>query len=82
VISDNDSIHHTRAVSHHLDTHPHMEPLHSARHSPHDNPVERNWAALTNHVANTAVTRPSRPRQIHPFFRNRSPDQILHPAAP
>jgi len=54
----------------------------SARYSPHDNPVERVWAALKNYVANTAVTWPGRLRQIHSFFRNRSPDQMLNTAAP
>jgi len=33
-------------------------------------------------VANTAVTWPGRLRQIHAFFRNRSPDQMLDAAAP
>jgi hypothetical protein len=33
-------------------------------------------------VANTAVTWPGRLRQIHSFFRNRSPDQMLATAAP
>jgi len=33
-------------------------------------------------VANTAVSWPSRLRQIHSFFRNRSPDQMLATAAP
>jgi hypothetical protein len=33
-------------------------------------------------VANTAVTWPGRLRQIHSFFRNRSPDEMLATAAP
>jgi hypothetical protein len=53
-----------------------------ARYSPHDNPAERIWAALKNYVANTAVSWPGRLRQIHAFFRNRSPDQMLATAAP
>ena len=32
-------------------------------------------------MANTAVTWPGRLRQIHAFFRNRSPDQMLATAA-
>ena len=43
---------------------------------------ERIWAALKNYVANTAVTWPGRLRQIHAFFRTRSPDQMLATAAP
>ncbi|MGH3155512.1 MAG: hypothetical protein ACRDNF_02880 [Streptosporangiaceae bacterium] len=33
-------------------------------------------------AANTAVTWPGRLRQIHSYFRNRSPDQMLDTAAP
>ena len=82
VICDNDSIHHARAVIRYLDKHPRLELLYGARYSPHDNPVERVWAALKNHVANTAVTWPGRLRQIHSLFRNRSPGQMLDAAAP
>jgi transposase len=82
VICDNDSIHHARAVTRYLDTHPRLELLYGARYSPHDNPVERIWAGLKNHVASTAVTWPGRLRQIHSFFRNRSPSQMLAAAAP
>jgi transposase len=82
VICDNDSIHHARAVTRYLEQHPRLELLYSARYSPHDNPVERIWAGLKNYVANTAVTWPGRLRQIHAFFRNRSPSQMLAMAAP
>ena len=61
---------------------PRLELLYGARYSPHDNPAERIWAALKNYVANTAVTWPGRLRQIHSFFRARSPDQMLATAAP
>jgi hypothetical protein len=44
-------------------------------------PAERIWAALKNYVANTAVSWPGRLRQIHAFFRSRSPDQMLATAA-
>jgi transposase len=82
VICDNDSIHHARAVTRYLQKHPRLELLYGARYSPHDNPVERIWAGLKNYVANTAVTWPGRLRQIHSFFRNRSPGQLLDAAAP
>jgi transposase len=82
VICDNDSIHHAGAVTAYLADHPRLELLYGARYSPHDNPVERIWAALKNHVANTAVSWPGRLKQIHAFFRNRSPDQMLATAAP
>ena len=82
VICDNDSIHHARAVTRYLERHPRLELLYGARYSPHDNPVERIWAGLKNYVANTAVTWPGRLRQIHSFFRSRSPGQTLAMAAP
>jgi transposase len=82
VICDNDSIHHARAVTRYLDQHPRLELLYGARYSPHDNPVEWIWAGLKNYVANTAVSWPGRLREIHAFFRNRSPDQMLATAAP
>jgi transposase len=82
VICDNDSIHHARKVIAYLDQHPRLEVLYGARYSPNDNPAERIWAALKNYVANTAVTWPGRLKQIHSFFRNRSPDQMLATAAP
>jgi hypothetical protein len=82
VICDNDSIHHARAVTRYLDKHPRLELLYGARYSPHDNPVERLWVGLKNYVANTAATWPGRLRQIHAYFRSRSPDQMLATAAP
>jgi transposase len=82
VICDNDSIHHARAVTRYLETHPRLEVLYGARYSPHDNPAERIWAGLKNYVANTAVTWPGRLKQIHAYFRSRSPDQMLALAAP
>ena len=82
VICDNDIIHRARKVTAYLEEHPRLELLYGARYSPHDNPVERIWGALKNYVANTAVTWPGRLKQIHAFFRNRSPDQMLATAAP
>ena len=58
------------------------ELLYGARYSPHDNPPDWIWAALKNYVANTVVSWPGRFRQIHSFFRSRSPDQMLATAAP
>jgi hypothetical protein len=66
----------------HLEEHPRLKLLYGARYSPHDNPVEPIWAGLKNYVANTAATWPGRLRQIHSFFRNRSPSQMLDAAAP
>jgi DDE superfamily endonuclease/Homeodomain-like domain len=82
VICDNDSIHHARKVTAYLDKHPRLELLYGARYSPHDNPAERIRGALKNYVANTAVSWPGRLRQIHSFFRARSPGQLLATAAP
>jgi transposase len=82
VICDNDAIHHAKAVTAWLAGHPRLELLYGARYSPHDNPVERVWGALKNYLANTAVTWPGRLRQVHAFFRARSPDQLLGTAAP
>ncbi len=82
MICDNDSIHHARKVTAYLEKHPRLELLYGARYSPHDNPAGRIWAALTNYVANTAMTWPGRLRQIHSFFRTRSPDQMLDTTAP
>jgi transposase len=82
VICDNDSIHHARKVTAYLKDNPRIELLYAARYSPHDNPAERIWGALKNYVANTAVSWPGRLRQIHAFFRARSPDEMLATAAP
>ncbi len=81
-ICDNDSIHHARKVTAYLSEHPRLELLYGARYSPHDDPVERIWGGLKNYVANTAVSWPARLRQVHAFFRTRSPDQLLATAAP
>ena len=78
VICHND---HARKVTRYREERPRLELLYGARYSPHDNPVERIWAALKNYVANTAVTWPGRLRQIRSFFRARSPDEMLDTAA-
>lgn len=82
VICDNDQIHHARIVRDFVAAQPGLHLLFGARYSPHDNPAERIWAALKTFLANTAVTWPGRKRQIHAFFRSRSPDQNLTTAAP
>jgi hypothetical protein len=81
VVCDNDSIHHARLVRQFVADHPGLHLWFGARYSPHDNPTERVWAALKAYVANTAVGWPGRRRQIHAFFRSRSPDQLLVTAA-
>ena len=82
VICDNDSIHHAPKLTAYREKHPRLELLYGARYSPHDNPVERIWAALKNYVANTAVSWPGRLRQIRSFFHNHSPGQMLATAVP
>jgi transposase len=52
VICDNVIIHRSRIVQRWLGTHPRLRVLHGARYSPHDNPVERVWAALKAWLAN------------------------------
>jgi transposase-like protein len=52
--------------------------LHGARYSPHDNPIERIWGALKTYLANSpTLTIQGRVRQVHAFFRTRSPAQLL-----
>ncbi len=82
VICDNDSIHHACAVAEFVAAHPGVHLWYGARYSPHDNPVERIWAALKAFIANTATGWPGRRRQVHAYFRARSPDQMLATAAP
>ena len=82
VICDNDSIHHARLVRRFVADHPGLHLWFGARYSPHDNPVERIWGGLKAYVANTEVSWPGRRRQVHAFFRARSPDQPLVTAAP
>jgi transposase len=63
--------------------HPRLRVLHGARYSPHDNPVERIWGALKASLANSpTLTMAGRIRQVHAFFRQRSPTQLLATAAP
>src|SRR5262249_52183732 len=62
VILDNGSIHRARKVTAYIKEHPRLGLLYGARYSPDNNPAERIWAALTNYVANTAVSWPARGR--------------------
>ena len=62
--------------------HPRLRLLYGAAYSPHDNPVERIWATLKAHLANTAVTWTERIHQARVFFRRRTPEQMLATAAP
>ena len=83
VVCDNVIIHHSKIVQRWLAAHPRVVVLHGARYSPHDNPVERIWGALKAWLANSpTLTIQGRVRQIHAFFRQRSPTQMLATAAP
>jgi hypothetical protein len=65
-----------------LRAHPQVRLLYGAAYSPHDNPVERIWAALKAQIRNTAVTFTGRIHQARTFFRSRTADQMLTTAAP
>jgi transposase len=83
VVCDNTIIHRSKIVQRWLAAHPRILVLHGARYSPQDNPVERIWGALKAWLANTpTLTIQGRVRQVHAFFRARSPTQILTTAAP
>jgi transposase len=83
VVCDNVIIHHSKIVQRWLVAHPRIRVLHGARYSPHDNPVERIWAALKAWLANTpTLTIQGRVRQVHAFFRQRTDAQMLATAAP
>jgi transposase len=83
VLCDNVIIHRSKLVQRWLATHPRLIVLHGARYSPHDNPTERIWAALKAWLANSpTLTIQGRIRQVHAFFRQRTPTQLLATAAP
>jgi transposase len=83
VICDNVIIHHSKIVQRWLAAHSRVVVLHGARYSPHDNPVERIWGALKAWLANSpTLTIQGRIRQVHAFFRQRSPTDMLATAAP
>jgi transposase len=83
VICDNGTTHHSKITKKWLAAHPRLLLIKGAKYSPQDNPVERIWAVLKQHIANTApATITDRVRQAHAFFRNRTNDQNLTTAAP
>jgi len=83
VVCDNVIIHRSKLVQRWLAAHPRMLVLHGARYSPHDNPTERIWAALKAWLANSpTLTIQGRVRQVHAFFHQRSPTDMLATAAP
>jgi transposase len=76
VVCDNVIIHRSKLVQAWLAAHPRLIVLHEARYSPHDNPVERIWAALKAWLANSpTLTIQGRIRQVYAFFRASSPAQ-------
>ena len=76
-------IHRSKIVGRWLAAHPRVVVLHGARYSPHDNPVERIWAALKAWLANSpTLTIQGRIRQVHVFFRQHTPAQLPTTAAP
>lgn len=83
VICDNGTTHHSKITKRWLAEHPRLQLITGARYSPQDNPVERMWAVLKQHIANTApATMADRVRQAHAFFRHRTPAQNLTTTAP
>jgi transposase len=50
VLCDNDQIHHARTVRDYVAPHPGLHLWYGARYSPHDNPIERIWAALESRL--------------------------------
>jgi hypothetical protein len=83
VVCDNVIIHHAKLVQRWLATHPRVVGVARGPLQPHDNPVERIWAALKAWLANSPTsTIQGRLRQVHAFFRQRSPAQLLATAAP
>jgi len=52
--------------------------IEGAKHNPQDNPVERVWAGLKHHIANTAPAAMAvRVRQTHAYFHGRTTEQTL-----
>ncbi|XVV11936.1 IS630 family transposase [Actinoplanes sp. CA-131856] len=83
VICDNGGTHLSGITQRWLDEHPRLQLIRGARYSPQDNPIERIWAAMKHHIANTApATMADRIRQAHAFFQHRTDAQNLTTAAP
>jgi transposase len=83
VICDNGTTHHSGITRAWLAENPRLLLITGAKYSPQDNPVERIWAALKHHIANTApATMNDRVQQAHAFFRHHTNEQNLTTAAP
>jgi transposase len=83
VLCDNGTTHHSGITRRWLAEHPRLQLIEGAKYSPQDNPVERVWAGLKHHIANTApATMADRVRQTHAYFRGRTTEQTLTTAAP
>jgi transposase len=83
VLCDNGTTHHSGITRRWLAEHPRLMLIEGAKYSPQDNPVERVWAGLKHHIANTALaTMADRVRQTHAYFRGRTTEQTLTTAAP
>ena len=83
VVLDNVIIHSSRAVQTWLLFHPQIQLCYGARYCPNANPVERIWGTLKRHLANSPPpTMAGRLTQAATFFRQRTPEQMLHTAAP
>lgn len=83
VLCDNGTTHHSGITKRWLTKHPRLLLIEGAKYSPQDNPVERIWAGLKHHLANTApATMADRVRQTHAYFRDRTTEQTLTTAAP
>jgi DDE superfamily endonuclease/homeodomain-containing protein len=83
VICDNGTTHHSGITRRWLTEHPRLMLIEGAKYSPQDNPVERVWAGLKHHIANTApATMADRVRQTHAYFHARTSEQTLTTAAP
>jgi transposase len=83
VITDGGTCHTSKITREWVDEQPRLRLLIGASYSPQDNPVERIWGALKRWLANNpTATINDRVRQVHAFFRNRTPAQMLTTAAP
>jgi transposase len=83
VITDGGTSHTSKVTQDWVTNQPRLKLLIGARYSPQDNPTERIWGALKRWLANNpTATINDRVRQVHIFFRNRTPAQMLATAAP
>jgi len=76
MITDNGSTHHSKITQRRLAEHPRLQVIEGAKYSPQDHPVERIWAAMKRHIANTApATITDRVHQAHTIFYHRTNTQ-------